>query len=434
MNQIVNAAPMAMGAVSARFANVPVENDLAEGISGGYGLLTYKGKVWTIRHRGVDRQLMRPDGDGPMNSVEVVILKGATGLSKIWYENGYVEGSNAPPDCSSSNGVIPDNGVPKKQNNVCATCPRNAWGSDRRGGKGKDCADSRRVAIVPLTDIPNEAFGGPMLLRIPAASLQDMAAFSSQMQGQGYPYFSIGIRISFDTQESFPKFKFNGIRPLSDAEADMVLRLRTSPEVERIVSEAPPAVQQIAQEQPQQQMFEQPPQTQQTVVQQPVQQQQVVQPAPVAAQVQQPAPVVNGGGFGGVAAPAPTQAPVAAPQVAQQPAPVVNGGGFGGVVAPASTAQQPAQTAGPAPVAVQGAAPQTATATQSVANPETGGQSGASNVGGFGGVAQQSFPDAANGIAQPAAAQQQTPVAPVNAEFEASLDQRLAALMGNTTS
>ena len=144
MNAIVNASPMAP--VSSRFAAVPQENDLAGGITGGYGLVTYKGKVWTLKYQGQEMVLMRPDGDGPRNSIELVILKANPHLSKIWYENGYVEGSNAAPDCSAANGLKPDAGVPKPQHTVCATCPKNQWGSDPRGGKGKACGDSRRLA------------------------------------------------------------------------------------------------------------------------------------------------------------------------------------------------------------------------------------------------------------------------------------------------
>ena len=276
MNAIVNASPMAP--VSSRFAAVPQENDLAGGITGGYGLVTYKGKVWTLKYQGQEMVLMRPDGDGPRNSIELVILKANPHLSKIWYENGYVEGSNAAPDCSAANGLKPDAGVPKPQHTVCATCPKNQWGSDPRGGKGKACGDSRRLAVVPLQDIPNESLGGPLLLRVPAASLQDMAAFSNSMQSKGYPYYSIGVRVGFDAKESYPKFEFSAIRPLTDVEADIVIGMQKSEAVARVVSEPSPAETAQAQalaaasEKP---LFEQPPTTQSTVAQ-------------PAAQVQQP--------------------------------------------------------------------------------------------------------------------------------------------------
>ena len=108
MNAIV---PAAFGAVPARFQGVPVDNELGAGIQGGFGIIGYKGKAWSIRKGGQDTTLMREDGDGPRNSIEVVVLKSAGVVSKIFYKNGYVEGSTAAPDCYSTNGVTPAAGV-----------------------------------------------------------------------------------------------------------------------------------------------------------------------------------------------------------------------------------------------------------------------------------------------------------------------------------
>jgi hypothetical protein len=226
--------------VSARFANVQPTDELSQGIQSSYGLIGYKGKVWSIRYRGDEQQLMRDDGDGPRGSIEVVILKASTQISKIWYEQGYVEGSSAPPDCFSNNGVVPEEASVKKQCDSCAVCPHNQWGSrlTPAGKAGKACADSKRIAVAPLADLNNEAYGGPMLLRIPAASLQDLASFGQKLQQMGYPSFAIGTKIAFDPAESYPKMVFSGIRPLNDAEADIVLGLRDSHAVQRILSES----------------------------------------------------------------------------------------------------------------------------------------------------------------------------------------------------
>lgn len=231
--------PDKFGAVSTKFAGMKTDNDLAAGVQAGFGLIGYKGKVWSIRYRGDEQQLLRDDGDGPRNSIEVVILKGATYISKIWYEKGYVEGSTAAPDCFSPNGVVPDPQSTKRQSNACANCPQNVWGSKitEAGKKGKSCSDSKRLAVVPVGDIANETFGGPMLLRVPAASLQDLATFGNKMQNLGYPYFAIATRIAFDANEAYPKFIFSAIRPLTDEEADQVLALQPTQEVARVLAE-----------------------------------------------------------------------------------------------------------------------------------------------------------------------------------------------------
>ncbi|HLL29023.1 MAG TPA: hypothetical protein VKT73_15405 [Xanthobacteraceae bacterium] len=237
MNAIVQQP--GFGAVSTRFANRPPENDLAAGVQTGFGIIGYRGKVWSTRYRGEERQLMRADGDGPRNSIEIVIVKASSHVSKIWYEAGYTEGASAAPDCFSTTGLTPEPGAAKKQSPSCASCPKNAWGSriTPSGKQGKACQDSKRLAVVPLDDIRNEMFKGPMLLRVPAGSLQDLATFGQRYQAMGYPYYSIGVRIAFDAKESYPKFEFSAIRPLTDAEADLIIEMQKSPEVARILAE-----------------------------------------------------------------------------------------------------------------------------------------------------------------------------------------------------
>lgn len=254
--------PKSFGQVSAKFLAAKMDNDLAAGVVSGFGIISYRGKVWRTKYRGEERDLMRADGDGPRSSIEVVVVKGAANLSKIFYEQGYVEGSTAAPDCWSSNGVTPDAACTKKQSNACASCKQNAFGSriTPAGKQGKACSDSKRLAIVPLEDIDNDVLGGPMLLRVPAASLGDLATFGTKMQGMGYPYNSIGIRIAFDTKEAYPKFVFSAIRPLTDEEAEKVLAYQSDPRVARILNEsseyaAEPTGPSLAD------VFEQPPQT-----------------------------------------------------------------------------------------------------------------------------------------------------------------------------
>jgi hypothetical protein len=315
MNDLV---PKNFGQVSTRFANTAIQNDLAAGVQAGFGIIGYKGKVWSLRHRGEEQQIMRPDGDGPANSIEVVILKAAPYISKIWYEKGYVEGSTAPPDCFSPNGTVPDPSSTKKQHNVCASCPQNAWGSKltEAGKKGKACGDSKRMAVVPMNDILNEVYGGPMLLRVPAASLQDLASFGNKMQNLGYPYYAIATRISFDHNEAYPKFVFNAIRPLTDEEADQVIALHNSEEVKRVLAEGA-ELQQQEQAPPMetvQNAFEQPPEQPKAAAQKPAAkpaQTTAAKPAETKPAETKPAetkPAAKANGFGGATAAPKTEA------------------------------------------------------------------------------------------------------------------------------
>ena len=107
--------------------------------------------------------------------------------------------------------------LPRSRTTTCAGCPQNAWGSriTPAGKKAKACADSKRVAVSPLGDIRNEAFGGPMMLRVPAASLVDFANYGDGMDARGYQYYAVGTKMSFDSAEVYPKLVFEPIRPLN---------------------------------------------------------------------------------------------------------------------------------------------------------------------------------------------------------------------------
>lgn len=221
----------------ARYANQPVER-LGEGVTSGYGIIGYKGKVWSNRYGGEDEIIMRPDKDGPANSIPVVIVKAARVVSRTFYEGGYVEGSTAPPDCMSSNGITPASNSPKPQAASCAVCPRNQTHIMSNGKPGRECSNGKRLAVVPAEDLRNEAYGGPMLLRTPGGSLTNLKMFGEMMSGYGFPYYWTYVtKIGFDAAAPHPKFIFEPVRPLTPAELDIVDELRGNPNTDRIVDE-----------------------------------------------------------------------------------------------------------------------------------------------------------------------------------------------------
>ena len=108
-NAVANANPMsrALGAVSNKFATVRVE-DLGAGITSGFGVVGYKGKIWSIKAGGTEHKMLRPDDGTPAASIELVILRASEYVSKVYYKSSFVDGSNAKPDCQSVNGIKPD--------------------------------------------------------------------------------------------------------------------------------------------------------------------------------------------------------------------------------------------------------------------------------------------------------------------------------------
>lgn len=329
-------AGFAQGKLAAVFQGAKGE-ELGAGIRSGFGIIGYRGKVWSTKYQGEEKPLMREDGDGARASIEVVIVKASGSIAKIYYETGFVDGSTAPPDCWSTNGVTPDGGSPKKQSPTCAGCPKNAWGSKvtEAGKQTKACSDSKRLAVVPAADMKNEAMGGTMLLRVPAATLKDLKSYGDTLMQYGYPYYGVVTRISFDINEAFPKFVLSAVRPLTDAEAETILELQKSTQTNSILNESV----EIAQHEPAAVVpatpFEQPPAQVQARPTQPAPVQPatapVAQPAPAAAEpaaapekrkrrtkeeMAAAAAALAAQRSGG----APAQPTQPAPQVAQQPA------------------------------------------------------------------------------------------------------------------
>lgn len=285
-------------------------NELSEGIRQSYGILSIKASRWRIKFKGEETPLVNATTGDPIPSLELVIVKANAFLNKQYYKGNYAEGSNSPPDCYSLDGKIPSPNVQKPVHSNCAGCPMNAFGSkvSDSGVKQKACRDTKKLAIVPLADLKNAHFGGPMLFRVPPSALRDLAAFSETMKSRGYPYNSVAVRVGFDMQASHPKPTFKAIRPLTDDEAELVLEHFNSDAVERILTdaEAAPADEVPAPASAPDEAFEQPPV------------QVAPTPAPAPAPVQRPGAAPNP--FAGAAAAPPAQ--VASQTTVRVPRPV----------------------------------------------------------------------------------------------------------------
>ena len=219
-------------------------DELTSGVSGGFGIISFRGRVWRVKYKGETHVITGDDGE-PRSSLEVVLVKASKNVSKQFYAKNYEEGDNEEPDCWSSDGVAPDPSVKSPVNSLCASCPNNAFGSkiiSDTGKKAKACSDIRRVAIVPYPDLKNEMFGGPMLLRVPPSGLSELAAFAAKLKANGIPYYGVVTKLSFDVDASYPKLKFTPLRAITDtAEAQTIMQLRESPEIDFIISPPTPS-------------------------------------------------------------------------------------------------------------------------------------------------------------------------------------------------
>lgn len=218
------------------------QDSLADGIGSSYGVIGYKGKVWSLRLRGERHTFVRPDDGTPASYIDVIILRQAHHKSKSYYEKYDPNASEGTrPICSSLDGVVPDEDVAIKQAEACAICPRNAWKVNAEGRKGRECTDYKRLAVLVVPSLTRVLLGTPLLepvfLRIPPASLNDLAIVGETMDKQGWHYSSYVMRISFDPDQPHPKMVFRPLQALTGDEAPVVLPMREDAMALRITGE-----------------------------------------------------------------------------------------------------------------------------------------------------------------------------------------------------
>ena len=276
-----------------------LSQSLASGIGGGgesIPRISIKGARFRIIEGGTETVL-------DSTSLDVVIVGANPRLSKTWYAKAWTpEAEPSSPDCFSLDGVGPDSQATAPQNDLCASCPQNAWGSKvtPQGKQIKACSDLKRLAVVAADD----PTGPTYLLAVTPAALAGLSQYHKDLSVRGIPAEIVRTKVSFDTNASFPKlaFSFGGFL---DAE--------TQAEVDKLFGTD--AVKEITGESRQGQP--------------------VAIPQPVAPK---PAPVA--------AAPQPAPTPVAEPQPEAAPK---RGFGAPKAAAPKAAAKPAAAAAAPAP-------------------------------------------------------------------------------------
>lgn len=208
-------------------------DDLDAGVSAGFPIMSIRGAKWRIAEGGEEHPIYMPGTTDLAPAVRVVLLRANSSLSKTFYAGQYVEGSDAKPDCYSNDGLVPGADVEKPQCSSCAACPQNVWGSkiSPSGSKIKACADVRRMAILPAEDLNYSS----ILLRVPGASLSDLAAYGKALKQRGIPYAAVVTKLAFDADAAYPKITFTFERVLTAEEMTQVAQRISEPVVDDIL-------------------------------------------------------------------------------------------------------------------------------------------------------------------------------------------------------
>lgn len=252
--------------------------------------ISLRGKQFRFRKDDKERSL-------PLGVPLRVVIIGATprkGCSKTWYRDAYSEGSDEAPDCSSADGIKPDNWVLNPVAPHCATCPNNAWGSgkDSNGNptKGKACSDTKNLLVLP-PDKPDEEI---WMLKVPPASLKLLSNYGAQLQQHRIPIEGVVTEVTF-CDADYQKLEFRYFSFIQDEYALKFMARVQSQEfkdlMDRLSTTTTIDSQQVAPQQAVTPPPPPPPPAQQVAPQQPVQQTEeipwggeVVTPPPATAQ------------------------------------------------------------------------------------------------------------------------------------------------------
>lgn len=302
MSNIVSLANVQVPAHLAQRVGVPsvLSQSLSGGIGGGgeaFPRISIKGSRFRIVEGGTETVL-------DSTSLDIVVVGANPRLSKTWYAKAWTpESEPSSPDCFSLDGVGPDAASTDPQNDLCASCPQNAWGSKvtPQGKQIKACSDQKRLAVVSADDPTGPVY----LLQVTPAALQGLGQYQKELSVRGIPAEIVRTRVGFDTDASFPKLKFSFGGFLDEATQSDVDKLFGSDEVRQITGELHIAAQPVPKITAPQQVAPKPA---------PV----AAAPQPAPTPVAEPQPEAPKRGFG---APKKAATPAAAPQAKAQPAP-----------------------------------------------------------------------------------------------------------------
>lgn len=179
------------------------------GISSGVAVprISIKGSRFRIVEDGAELVLNTLETD-------VIIVGANPHLTKMWYAKKWnPDDEPGAPDCFSHNGIRPDVEAENPQATLCASCPKNQWGSSLadNGQKLKACSDSKRLAVVSASDPEGTVY----LLSVTPAALKGLNQYHRELAQKGIPAEVVITKLGFDSAASFPKltFRFGGFIP-----------------------------------------------------------------------------------------------------------------------------------------------------------------------------------------------------------------------------
>ena len=168
--------------LSPAFAKYAVDTSLGDGIVGGFSVINYRGKTWSLRHQGQNYPFVREDDNTPLSYIDVIIVSANPNLSKTYYEGPWDEDSAGAPLCAAVNGIAPDADTPEPQSSSCAICKHNEWRTLPNGKRAKECQDQKRLAVLLMPTMTTKMLGSPLLEPVFLKVLASVAGAAEDLQ------------------------------------------------------------------------------------------------------------------------------------------------------------------------------------------------------------------------------------------------------------
>lgn len=111
----------------------------------------------------------------PNNTVDVRVL--AVVGERTYYAGDYDADEVQVPDCYALDSDEPHPEARDRQSDTCANCPKNKWGTGKRG-RGKACREGARIIVCPA-NVPLKT-AALYTAKIPVTSLGTVTTFTSR--------------------------------------------------------------------------------------------------------------------------------------------------------------------------------------------------------------------------------------------------------------
>lgn len=182
----------------------------------------------------------------PGNALDVIIL--SSQVERKFYADKWKPDVKTEANCFSQDEIRPHPSSREPQNATCDGCPRDAWGSDLNGGKGKACKQRRKLLVTPVAPADYKK-SDLAVVNLPVTSVRNFSIYVNEVAALlKRPTWAVHTNISVapDAKTQFKvHFKSLGLVPeefLGDLkermEQNKALLLKDFDEVEEPVTAA----------------------------------------------------------------------------------------------------------------------------------------------------------------------------------------------------